>query len=54
MDQAGWLASSWGQSETNRKARYYTLTKAGRRQLQAEAASWRRTSALMAKFIESV
>jgi transcriptional regulator len=44
MEQRGWIASSWGVSENNRKARYYRMTASGRRQLEAEAASWRRLS----------
>ena len=40
MEHAGWLASSWGQSETNRRARYYRLTAAGRRQLTKEQSRW--------------
>lgn len=44
MEEAGWLASSWGESENHRRARYYQLTKAGRRQLETEAEDWRRIS----------
>jgi transcriptional regulator len=44
MEEAGWLASSWGESENNRKARYYRLTRAGRRQLEAETEGWQRIS----------
>ena len=44
MEQAGWLASSWGESENNRRAKYYRLTKAGRRQLEAETEDWQRIS----------
>src|ERR671921_45123 len=44
MEQAGWLSSSWGESENNRRAKYYRLTKAGRRQLDAETEGWRRIS----------
>ena len=40
MEEAGWLKSSWGESENNRRAKYYTLTKAGRRQLEAETEDW--------------
>jgi transcriptional regulator len=47
MEQAGWLASSWGVSETNRKARYYRLTAAGRRRLTVETEQWERVSAAM-------
>jgi DNA-binding PadR family transcriptional regulator len=44
MEQAGWLTSVWGQSENNRKAKYYRLTKAGRRQLAVEKEQWQRVS----------
>lgn len=44
MEEAGWLESSWGESENNRRAKYYRLTKAGRRQLEAETEDWRRIS----------
>ncbi len=47
MEQAGWLASSWGVSETNRRARYYRLTAVGRRHLAAETEQWERVSAAM-------
>ena len=48
MQEAGWLTSSWGQSENGRKARYYTLTSAGRRQLKAETGEWGRVALAMA------
>ena len=41
MEQAGWLKSSWGESENNRRAKYYRLTKAGQRQLETEAEDWK-------------
>jgi PadR family transcriptional regulator, regulatory protein PadR len=44
MEEAGWLASSWGESENRRKAKFYRLTKAGRRQLQTETNDWRKVS----------
>jgi DNA-binding PadR family transcriptional regulator len=44
MEQAGWLESSWGESENNRRAKYYRVTKAGRRQLETEAEDWQRIS----------
>lgn len=44
MEEAGWLESSWGESENNRRARYYRLTRAGRRQLEAETEGWQRIS----------
>jgi len=42
MEDAGWLASAWGASENNRKAKYYRLTAGGRRQLEAEIGQWKR------------
>src|SRR5919108_1914411 len=42
LEEAGWLDSSWDASENNRRAKYYTLTKAGRRQLGLETAEWNR------------
>ena len=42
MEQEGWVKGSWGTSETNRQARFYALTAAGRKQLAAEQASWER------------
>jgi PadR family transcriptional regulator PadR len=44
MEEAGWLAASWGQSKNKRKARFYQLTKTGRRQLESERDDWRRIS----------
>ena len=52
MEQSGWLASSWGESETNRRARFYSLTKAGRKQLRAETERWERVSLAMAAALE--
>ncbi len=53
LEQRGWISSRWGVSDNNRRARYYELTKAGRRQLAAEAASWERTAAIVARFLQS-
>jgi PadR family transcriptional regulator PadR len=47
MEQAGWLESSWGQSETNRRAKFYSLTKTGRNHLEAETERWARISLAM-------
>jgi transcriptional regulator len=44
MEESGWLTSSWGESENNRKAKYYRLTKAGRRQFETETEQWERIS----------
>ena len=48
MEEAGWLTSLWGESENNRKAKYYRLTKAGRRQLETETEEWQRISLAIA------
>jgi PadR family transcriptional regulator, regulatory protein PadR len=53
LEQRGWINSKWGVSENNRKAKYYSLTRSGRKQLAAEAASWERMSALMARLLRS-
>src|SRR5512144_282711 len=45
LEQQGWIASEWGASENNRRARYYSLTRAGRKQLEREEANWQRLSA---------
>ena len=44
MEEAGWLEASWGESENNRRAKYYRLTKAGLSQLETETEDWRRIS----------
>jgi PadR family transcriptional regulator, regulatory protein PadR len=48
MEESGWLAARWGESESNRRAKYYRLTAAGRRQLDAETDEWNRVAAAMA------
>ena len=53
MEQAGWLKSSWGESETNRRAKFYNLTKAGRRQFQTESERWERISLAMASALRA-
>jgi len=50
LEQEGSIASDWGISENNRKARFYRLTRDGRKQLQAEARSWEQTAAVIARF----
>jgi PadR family transcriptional regulator PadR len=52
LEQRGWVSSKWGVSENNRKAKFYSLTRAGRKQLAAEAASWERMSALMSRLLQ--
>ena len=44
MEEAGWLSSTWGESENNRRAKYYRLTRAGLRQFEAETEDWQRIS----------
>ena len=51
LEQEGSIDSDWGASENNRRARYYTLTRAGRRQLQSEVQEWQQTTEIMARFL---
>ena len=51
LEQEGYISSEWGTSNNNRKARYYKLTSAGRRQLQREASEWAETTAILARFL---
>jgi len=53
MEEAGWLASSWGDSENNRRAKFYRLTAAGRRQLQAETREWETIAMAIAHALEA-
>jgi PadR family transcriptional regulator PadR len=53
MEEAGWLTSSWGESETNRRAKFYRLTKPGRSQLQTETKRWERISLAMASALRA-
>ena len=50
LEQDGSIASEWGSSENNRKARFYRLTRGGRKQLRAETGNWERTAAIIARF----
>src|SRR3989454_6686691 len=52
LEQRGWISCKWGVSENNRKARYYSLTKRGKKQLAAEAESWERIAAIIARLLE--
>jgi transcriptional regulator len=52
LEHEGAIASEWGPSDNNRRARFYRLTAAGRRQLQAETRSWEDTTALIARFFK--
>jgi len=52
LEQEGAIASEWGASENNRRARFYRLTKAGQRLLKAETRDWEQTAAIIARFFE--
>jgi len=53
MEESGWLTSFWGESETNRRVKFYGLTKAGKRQLQSESERWERISIAMASALNA-
>jgi transcriptional regulator len=50
--QKGWISSAWGTSENNRKAKFYSITKAGRKQLAAEAENWERIAGVMGRVLQ--
>src|SRR5881409_2603151 len=52
LEQEGYIASEWGMSDNNRKAKYYKLTRAGRRQVEKEAREWERATAILARFLQ--
>jgi PadR family transcriptional regulator len=52
LEQEGYIASEWGASENNRKAKYYRLTRAGRRRAQQETREWEEANAILAKFLK--
>jgi PadR family transcriptional regulator, regulatory protein PadR len=52
LERRGWITAEWGESENNRKARYYHLTKAGRKRLTEETAEWERLSQAVARILE--
>jgi transcriptional regulator len=51
LQQEGWINADWGISETNRKVKFYSLTRAGRKQLLVAVANWERATALVARFL---
>jgi transcriptional regulator len=53
LEQMGWITSTWGASDNNRRARYYAISRAGRKQLKAEADNWSRTSDIIARFLDT-
>jgi transcriptional regulator len=52
LEQEGAIASSWGTSENNRRAKFYTLTRAGRREVDKAAREWARTTEILARFLQ--
>ncbi len=54
LEQNGWIRSEWAVSENNRKAKYYTLTKAGQKALNDESAQWERLSAAISQVVRAV
>jgi PadR family transcriptional regulator PadR len=53
LEQRGWIESEWGVSENNRKAKYYSLTKSGRKQLREETEGWQRMSSIINRLLET-
>ncbi len=51
LEQEGYIASEWGVSDNNRKAKYYKLTRAGRKQVERETQEWQQAQAILAKFL---
>jgi PadR family transcriptional regulator len=51
LEQEGYIASEWGVSDNNRRARYYRLTRAGRKQVERETRQWEQTTAILARFL---
>ncbi|HEY0701334.1 MAG TPA: PadR family transcriptional regulator [Candidatus Acidoferrales bacterium] len=51
LDQEGYISSAWGQSDNNRRAKFYTLTRAGHKQLRQESRDWEQTTAILARFL---
>jgi PadR family transcriptional regulator len=51
LEQRGWISSKWGVSDANRRAKFYELTRAGRKQIAAEAQDWERTVEIMGRFL---
>jgi transcriptional regulator len=51
LQQRGWIAAAWGVSDNNRKAKFYSITRAGRRQMAAERSNWQRLSAVIGRVL---
>ena len=54
LEQRGWIRSDWGTSDHNRRARFYEITRAGRKQIRRGTESWERTVALMGRFLRPI
>ena len=54
LERRGWIVAEWGVSENNRQAKYYKLTRSGRKQLEREAKEWNEPTAIIARFVEPV
>lgn len=54
LQQRGWISATWGTSENNRKAKYYAITRSGRRQLTAETKNWERIVGVIARLLSAV
>jgi len=54
LEQSGWIKAKWGESDNNRRAKFYSLTAAGRKYLEQEQANWQRLSAAIGLVLESV
>ena len=52
LEQQGWISAEWKQTENNRRAKFYSLTRLGRRQLESEAANWQRLSTAISQIIQ--
>lgn len=51
LEQRGWVKAEWGMSESNRRAKYYSLTRTGRKQIESETENWERVAETMARFL---
>ena len=54
LEQEGLISSEWGMSDNNRKAKFYTLTRAGRKQIERDSRQWAETSAIMTRFLPAI
>jgi PadR family transcriptional regulator len=51
LEQEGWISPKWGESETGRRVKFYAITRAGKKQLQAEQADWQRAAEIVTRFV---